>query len=168
MSKTAVLSATATVPAESDARSLSIVTGAPIPSTAPSAPVQQAVAKATPTPQVIQYAAAVLNGHPDMLESVATCFISDSARIKKHEEGWILESSEFASCTAGEQVFVIADDIVSRINQILALYCNFTPTLSVECISWISAEGESLRTVRGSTSVNVVSSKGLSELKGMS
>jgi hypothetical protein len=168
MSKTAVLSATATVPAESDARSLSIVTGAPIPSTAPSAPVQQAVAKATPTPQVIQYAAAVLNGQPDMLESVATCFISDSARIKKHEEGWILESSEFASCTAGEQVFVIADDIVSRVHRILALYCGTTATLSVEHIYWINAAGEPLRSIRGSIPVNVFSSKGLAELKSIS
>jgi hypothetical protein len=53
VSKTAVVSATVTIPARSNARSLSIVTGTPIPSTAPSAPAQQAVAKATPPLQVI-------------------------------------------------------------------------------------------------------------------
>ena len=112
-------------------------------------------------------------GQDDLLASIGQCFDSNNARItkqklKEQEESWVLESSEFAPCTTGDEILTIADDIVSRINQILALYCNFTPTLSVECISWISAEGESLRTVRGSTSVNVVSSKGLSELKGMS
>jgi hypothetical protein len=38
MSKTAVVSVTATVPAESDARALAINTGTPVPSTAPAAP----------------------------------------------------------------------------------------------------------------------------------
>lgn len=112
-------------------------------------------------------------GQDDMLAYIGPCFDSNSARItkqklKEQEESWVLESSEFAPCTTGDEVLTIADDIVSRINHILTLYCNFTPTLSVECISWISAEGVSLRTVRGSSSVNVVSSKGLSELKGMS
>jgi len=103
-----------------------------------------------------------------MLESVAPCFVSNNARIKKDEEGWILESSEFASCTTGEQVFPIADDIVSRVHRILALYCGATDTLSVEHIYWINAEGEPLRSIRGSMPVNVVSSKGLAELKSMS
>lgn len=100
-----------------------------------------------------------------MLESVAPCFVGNGAGIKKHEEGWILESSEFASCTTGEQVFPIADDVVSRVNRILALYCGATATLSVEHIYWINAEGEPLRSIRGSIPVNVVSSKGLAELK---
>src|SRR5712692_7174723 len=77
--------------------------------TATSAPARQAVAKPNPTRQVIRYAAAVLKGQANMLESVAPCFVSNSARIRKHEEGWMLESSEFASCTTGEQVFPIAD-----------------------------------------------------------
>jgi hypothetical protein len=102
-----------------------------------------------------------------MLEAMAQCFVSDNARIRKHEEGWILESSEFASCTAGEQVFPIADDIAARIHRILALYCGTTPTISVEHIYWINAAGEPLRSIRGSISVNVISSKGLAELKAM-
>jgi hypothetical protein len=167
VSKTAVVAATVTIPARSNARSISIVTGTPTPSTTPSAPPQQAVAKATPTLQVIQYAAAVLKGQPGLLEAMAQCFVSDNARIRKHEEGWILESSEFASCTAGEQVFPIADDIAARIHRILALYCGATPTISVEHIYWINAAGEPLRSIRGSISVNVISSEGLAELKTM-
>jgi hypothetical protein len=168
MNKKTVVSVTVTVPAQSTARSLEITTTA-IPSTASSAPAQQAAAnpKANPS-HAIRYAAAVLKGQPDMLESVAPCFVSDNARIKKDEEGWILESSEFAPCITGEEVFPIADDVVSRINHILALYCGFTPTVSVEHIYWIDAEGEKRRTIRGSIPVNVVSSKGLAELKSMS
>ena len=164
MSKTAVLSATATVPARSDARGLSIATGTPVPSTAPSEPARPVVEKATPT---LEYAAAVLKGQPDLLEAIAPCFVSDIARIRKHKEGWILESSEFASCTTGEQVFPIADDIAARIHRILALYCGTTPTVSVEHIYWINAAGEPLRSIRGSISVNVISSKGLAELQAM-
>jgi hypothetical protein len=168
MSK-AIVTATATVPAQSDARALRIVpTGTPFPSTAPSAPTRQDVAKASPTPQPVRYAAAVLKGQPDMLESIALCFVNDNARIKKHEENWILESSDFASCTTSEQVFAIADDIVSRVHCILALYCGADDIFSVEHIYWINAEGEPLRTIRGTLPVNVISSKGLAELQSVS
>jgi len=120
----------------------------------------------------LQYAGAVLTGQDDTLASIALRFNSDSTRItkqriKKQEDSWVLESSKFAPCTTGDEVFLIADDIVSRINCIMALYCNFTPTFSVEYINWISAEGKPFRTLRDSVPLNVVSSKGLAELKGM-
>jgi hypothetical protein len=162
-----VVTATVTIPARSLARSIS-VTFTPDPSAVPPTPAQQAVAKANPSPQVIRYAAAVLKGQPDTLEFVASCFISNNARIKKHEEGWILESSEFASCYDGEQIFLIADDIVSRVHRIVALYGSATPTFSVEHIYWINAQGEPLRSIRGSIPVNMFSSKGLAELKSIS
>jgi hypothetical protein len=174
--KPVVVTATVTVPATSPLWGLSIATsvnptGTPNPTTA-SSPTQPAVAKTTPR-AVIRHAAAVLTGQDDVIASIATCFASDSARIKKQrlkeeEDSWVLESSEFALCTTGDEVLAKADEIVSRLNQILALYCNFTPPLSVDCISWISAEGEPLRTIRGSISVNITSSEGLSELKSLS
>lgn len=167
MNKTAVVSASVTIPAQSSARTLSITAGTPIPSTAPFAPAQKTATKANPSLRVRQYAAAVLK-ESHLLESVAPCFVADNGRIRKHKEGWILESSEFASCTTGEQVFAIADDIISRVNCILALYCDAASMLSVEHIYWANAEGESLRQIRGSISVNVVSSKGLAELRMMS
>jgi hypothetical protein len=168
MSRTAVVSATVTIPAESDARALSIDAGTSVPSTAPAASSPQPPAEPNLNLPVLRYAAAVLNGQPDMLESVAACFDGTNAKIRKDEEGWMLESSEFASCTAGEQVFPIADDLVSRIHHVLALYCGATATLIVEHIYWINSEGKRLRTIRGSLPVNVISSKGLAELKGMS
>lgn len=169
-----VTSTTITVPANSEVWGLSLTCtpkppGTPKPPTPPSAPAKQTVAKAS---LPIQYGGAVLTGQDDMLASIALCFDSDNARIKKQrikkqEDNWVLESSKFASCTTGDEVFLIADDIVSRINHILALYCNFTPTFSVEYINWINAEGEPFRTHRDSVSVNVVSSKGQAELKGI-
>jgi hypothetical protein len=167
MNKTTVVTATANVPAESSLRTLEIVTGTPVPATTPSAPAPQAVTKPGPTLQPIRYAAAVLKGQPHMLESVAECFVSDYARVRKHEEGWILESSEFTSCTTGEQVFPIADDIVSRLHRILALYCGADEVLSVAHIYWINAAGEKLRAIRGVLPINVISSRGLAELKTM-
>lgn len=176
MSKRVILATTVTVPVSSPIWGLSL-TGTPnppdtpIPQTPSSSSAQQA-AKKKPR-LVIRYAAAVLTGQEDTLASIAPCFDNNRARIKrkrlkKREDSWVLESSEFAPCTTGDEVLTIADDIVSRINHILALYCNFTPILSVECISWISGEGESFRTIRGTMSVNVISSKGLAELKGTS
>jgi len=169
-----VVTSTVTVPGDSEVWGFSLTCtpippGAPKPTVPPSAPAQQAVARAS---LPIQYAGAVLTGQADMLESLALCFDSAGARIKKQrikkqEESWVLESSEFAPCTTGDEVLAIADDIVSRMNHILALYGNFTPTFSVEYINWISAEGKSFRTIRDSVSVNVVSSKGLAELKSM-
>jgi len=86
-------------------------------------------------------------GQPEMLASVASCFVSTNARIRKHEDDWILESSEFSSCTTGEQVFPIADGIVTRIHCILPLYCGASSTLSAKHVSWINAQGEELRSV---------------------
>jgi hypothetical protein len=172
MSKTSIVSATVTVPAESPARKLSIaanpITATPNPSTIPSVPAPKPVAvKGKPT-RAIRYAAAVLEGQDDMLETAALCFVSNNARIKKQGEDWILESSEFASCTAGAQVFPIADDILSRIHRIRALYCGSTPTFSVEHIYWIDADGKPLREIRSSIPVTVISSKGVADLKSMS
>lgn len=162
-----IVTATATVPERSSARSVSI-TATPMPPTAPSVLPQQAVAKQNPSLQVIRYAAAVLKGQPDMLESFAACFVSNNARIKKFKESWVLESSEFAACTTGEQAFPIADDIVSRMNCILSLYCGLTATLSVDHINWIDAKGQRLRSIRGFASVDVFSDEGLAELKSIS
>ncbi len=169
MNKTGIITATGTVPAESPARGLEIVAGAPVPATTPSAPAPQAGAKPNPTrtPQPIRYAAAVLKGQPYMLESLAECFVSDDARIRKHEEDWILESSEFTSCTTGELVFPIADDIASRLQRILALYCGAEETLSVGHINFIDAAGKEWRAIRGALTINVISSQGLAELKTM-
>jgi hypothetical protein len=169
MSPIDIVTATATLPEPSSTRKLTL-TATPMPATPPTAPAQPAATKTaiSLTPQPIQYAAAVLEGGLNVLELAAPCFASSNARIQKHEETWILESSEFASCTTGEQVFPIADDIVSRIHRILSLYCDTTPAFSVEYISWIDAEGEPKRSIRGFSTVSLFSPDGLAQLAAMS
>jgi hypothetical protein len=173
--KPTTVSATVTVPASSPVWGISMATtidplGTPGPLAA-SSPAQPAVVRTTPS-LPIRYAVALLTGQEEALVSIAPCFDSDSARIKKQrlkekEDSWVLESSQFAPCTTGMEVLAVADDILSRIHRVLALYCNFTPVLEVKCISWISAEGESFRTIRDSVAINVTSSKGLEDLRGI-
>jgi hypothetical protein len=167
MNKTTNITATANVPAESSVRGLAIVTGTPIPATIRSRPPQQNMTKAAPALQRIRYAAAVLEGQAHMLEFVAECFVGDEARVRKQEEDWILESSKFEVCTSGEQVFPMADDIVSRLHRVLALYCGTTRVLSVAHIFWIDAAGEKMRAIRGVLPINVTSSTGMADLKIM-
>jgi hypothetical protein len=169
MSPIDIVTATATLPEPSATRRVTL-TATPMPPTAPTAPAQPVATKTATnlTPQPIRYAAAVLEGGLNIFEWAAPCFASNNARIKKHEETWILESSEFASCTTGEQVFPIADDLVSRIHRILSLYCDSTPSFSVEYISWIDAEGEPKRSIRGFSTVNLISPDGLAQLATMS
>jgi hypothetical protein len=172
-SKPVTLSTTVTVPATSPIWGLSAsLTVNPPGTPKPSSQTQPAEARAATT-KPTKYAAAMLTGQEDVLASIAPCFDSERARIKKKrlkekEDSWILESSEFDECTNGDEVLAAADDVIARIHHILALYCNYAPVLSVDCVCWINSEGESFRTVRASASVNVVSSKGLAELKSTS
>jgi hypothetical protein len=150
-----------------------MVFGRPVPATAPvnlvpSNSGSNPVASPAPKLQLLQYAAAVLKGEDHMLEFFDDVFVSNEARIKKNEEGWILESSEFSSCTTGEQVFPIADDIVARMHHVMSLYCGAEESLSVEHIYWVNAAGEKLRTIRCLDTINVISSKGLAELQTVS
>jgi hypothetical protein len=57
---------------------------------------------------------------------------------------------------------------VSRLHRILALYCGADEVLSVAHIYWINAAGEKLRAIRGVLPINVISSRGLAELRTMS
>jgi hypothetical protein len=129
---------------------------------------QSAAAKPKAKKLVIRHAAAVLTGQSDFLEQVAPCFVSDNAKIRKLGEQWVLESCEFESCETAEQLFSVANDLVSRVHLILALYCNSTPSLVAKYISWTNGEGERWRAIRGSIGVNIISSKGVAELGKMS
>ncbi len=171
VSKRAVVSVTATLPEtgpeDSLAESFSI-TGTPNLAAPSSELPQSAAAKPKAKKLVIRHAAAVLTGQSDFLERVAPCFVSDNAKIRKLGEKWVLESCEFESCKTAEQLFSVADDLVSRIHRILALYCDATPSLVAKYISWTNGEGEPWRAIRGSTGVNIISSKGVAELGKMS
>jgi hypothetical protein len=175
MKKPTTVSTTVTIPADSPAWGIRVTLtpnppGTPGPSP-PASPAPPELAKTKPA-YPVRYAAAVLEGQDDAVASIAPCFDSDSARIKKQRlnktgEGWILESSDFAACTTGDEVLKVADSIVSRIHQILSLYCNSVPILSTDCIIWNDGEGKPFRTLRGtSIPFNFTSTKGLAELRG--
>jgi hypothetical protein len=196
MNRKAVISTTVTVPAESLARTLQLTPGEPVPRGEPlpltgspfefiltphpasefpldadqrstsTPPILSTPQDASPNLSVITDAAAVLKRHR-LLESVAPGFVSVEATIRESEEGWILESSEFAACKSGKELFAVADDIASRINRILALYCDAPPVLFVEHCYFTDAQGKRQREIRGSLSVDVVSSKGLTALVEM-
>lgn len=166
--RTAVVSVTVIV-SEADPQrvlpeSLSL-TGKPILANASTDVNGPATAKPKAKPLVIQHAAAVLTGQPDFLERIAPCFTSENASIKKLGEKWTLESSEFLGCTTEQQLFSVADDLVSRVHRILALYVSATPSLSAKYVSWTDAEGQRWRVIRGSISTDIVSSKGLADLR---
>ena len=143
------------------------ITGTPILAAASPELPQPAAAKPNAEKLVILHAAAVLTGQSDFLERVAPCFVSDNAKIKKRGEKWVLESCEFESCETVEQLFSTADDLVSRVHRILALYCNCTPSLVAKYVSWTNGEGESWRAIRGSIGTNIISSRGLAQLAKM-
>jgi hypothetical protein len=113
--------------------------------------------------------AAVLNGQANLFESVAACFASDAARIKKLGETWVLESSTFNSCGEPTEVFPIADRILGLIHRILALYCNLDSVFTVAYVQAFTAEGRpSRRGIRGAISVTVISARGIAELANQS
>jgi hypothetical protein len=169
LSKNVVVSVTATFhetgPEESLAESFS-VTCTNLAADSPELP-PPAAAKPKAKKLVIRHAAAVLTGQSDFLERIAPCFVGDNAKIRKLGEKWVLESCEFESCQTAEQLFSIADDLVSRVHRILALYCNCTRPFVAKYISWTNEKGEAWRAIRGSIGSNIVSSKGLAQLGKM-
>src|ERR1700758_1836893 len=104
MKKPVIVSNFVTVPASSEVWGINLVVTPMPPGTLPaptpqppSSSAQQAVAKPAPP---MKYAGAVLTGQEDILAFIAHCFDCESARITKHkikrqEESWVLESSEF-------------------------------------------------------------------------
>ncbi len=108
---------------------------------------------------------ATLSGQADLFEKVAPCFASDTARINKLDDGWVLESSAFNSCSEPATVFPIADDLLQLIHRILALYSNLASPFTVSYIQEFNAEGRpSRRAIRATRVIDIYSAKGIAEL----
>jgi len=65
---------------------------------------------------------AELEGTLHVLESLAPCLQSDNVRLRKIDQRWVLESSAFNQCTTGQEVFPLADALLSRIHGVMAIY----------------------------------------------
>jgi len=122
----------------------------------------------TSTGHAMRYAA-VLKGQAEVFERVAPCFASDTARIKKVVDQWVLESSAFNSCGEPSEVFPIADATLDLIHRILALYCGLCSPFTVAFIQEFNAEGTpSRRGIRGISTITIYSSRGIAELANQS
>ena len=79
--------------------------------------------------------AAVLNGQKNVLEDIAPCFSTALSTIRRRDDKWIMESSNFERCQSVEEVFTVADTLLQQIHQVLALYLGLTSApLSVSSI----------------------------------
>jgi hypothetical protein len=107
-----------------------------------------------------------LKGTKALFESVAPCFQSDFARIKRIGDEWFLESSVFDACTTGAEVFPIADKMLRLIHRVTAVYAKlFSPfeTGYVECFT--DAGVYVNRALRATQRVQIYSAEGINKLQ---
>lgn len=112
--------------------------------------------------------AAVLDGQEHVFEHVAPCFASDSARITKVGDIWILHSSDFDACARADDVFPLADALLRRINSIFYLYACLPEAFRTYSILAFRADGSSFRgALRVTETINVYSHIGISTLSSL-
>ena len=59
---------------------------------------------------------------PGLFEDIAPSFCSPIATIRKYQNLWILQSSTFEPYQSDEKLFAAANDLLTQIHRILALY----------------------------------------------
>lgn len=107
-----------------------------------------------------------LKGDAHVLESLTPCFQADGVRILKRDDEWFLESSRFAPCANGGEVFTIADEILRLIQRVSYLYARHLSPLEIGYVQPFSETGAPLkRTAQASFTLNVVSAAGIEELR---
>src|SRR6516164_2499926 len=77
--------------------------------------------------------AAALKGEKNVLEDIAPCFNTALSTIRRRDDEWILESSNFERCQSVEEVYAVANALLRQIHQVLALYLELpsAPSLGV-------------------------------------
>ena len=79
--------------------------------------------------------AAALKGEKNVLEDIAPCFNTALSTIRRLDDEWILESSNFERCQSVEEVYTVANALLLQIHQVLALYLVLTSApLSISSI----------------------------------
>jgi hypothetical protein len=108
---------------------------------------------------------AVLESTATDLAEYARCFNSDLCRITKLNEHWVLESSEFNTCSSPSEVFTLADATLSVVRRILSLYCGLGHPLTVNYLQSVDAGGQLRgRTIRASRTLIITSATAMTEL----
>ena len=75
--------------------------------------------------------AAALKGEKHVLEDIAPCFNTALSTIRRRDDEWILESSNFEGCQSVEEVYTVANALLRQIHQVLALYLELPSAPSV-------------------------------------
>lgn len=88
---------------------------------------------------------AELEGKPHIIKAVSPCVQGVGARFRKIENQWALESAELDKCSSKDEAFRVADDLVGRINSILAIYLGLSHACSVRSILWLNDLGRPFR-----------------------
>lgn len=99
---------------------------------------------------------AEVEGKPHTIEAISPCVQGAGARFRKIENQWILESTALDKCSSKDEAFRVADDLVGRINSILAIYLGLSHACSVRSMLWLNDLGRPFkRSLRERIMVNV-------------
>ena len=61
--------------------------------------------------------AAALKGEKHVLEDIAPCFNTALSTIRRLDDEWILESSNFERCQSVEEVYTVANALLRQIHK---------------------------------------------------
>jgi hypothetical protein len=78
--------------------------------------------------------AAALKGEKNVLEDIAPCFNTALSTIRRRDDEWIMESSNFEQCQSVEEVYTVANALLRQIHQVLYLYLRLISPFSVSSI----------------------------------
>jgi hypothetical protein len=110
-----------------------------------------------------------LKGATNVLEDVADCFQGHSAKIRRLEDGWFLESSAFDACTSEAEVVGVAQTILLFVHRVCVMYVQLYSPFTIGGVNIFSDNGVLLnRTLRDTTQITVYSPNGLQELQNPS
>jgi len=78
--------------------------------------------------------AAALKGEKNVLEDIAPCFNTALSTIRRRDDEWIMESSNFEQCQSVEEAYTVANALLRQINQVLYLYLRLVSPFSISPI----------------------------------
>ena len=78
--------------------------------------------------------AAALKGEKHVLEDIAPCFNTALSTIRRRDDEWIMESSNFEQCQSVEEAYTVANALLRQINQVLYLYLRLVSPFSISSI----------------------------------
>jgi hypothetical protein len=107
-----------------------------------------------------------LKGRTATLANVAPCFQGNLVRVEKIGDTWFLRSSEFEKCKDTNEVFKVADRLLTLINRVSMLHMHLIAPFELGYVQAFNDSGNpTSRGLQASYSINVYSHAGCEELK---